>query len=199
MLLGDVAHEALLLGGQNHAGGVAGVGAHNGPGVLVDEGLHLGPVSVVIALLGGGGDGTDHAAGGVHHGAVVGIEGLGDEDLIAVVQDGLEDDSQGLAAAGGDEDLVLLKVHVQVVIIFLDCVDQNGHAGRGCVLQNGQLEIAHSLKILRGSLNIGLADVQVINLPALGLSCHCKGVELTHGGQTALFDFAGKLHVLTSV
>ena len=140
----------------------------------------------------------DAGAGGVDHGGVVGVEGLRDEDLVAIVQDALEDDGQSLGTTGGDEDLVLLEVHVQVVIVLLDGIDQFGHTRRGSVLQDRLAEVAHSLEKLRGGLHIGLTDIQVIDLAALGFGCHCVGMELTHGGQTALFDFARKLHVLTS-
>ena len=129
---------------------------------------------------------------------VVGVERLGDEDLVAVVEDALEDDGQGLAAAGGDQDLVLLEGHIQLGIVILDGVDELRHTGGGRVLQDGELEIADGLEILRGRLDIGLADVQVIDLAALFLGGHREGVELPHGGEPALHCFAGKLHVLTS-
>ena len=44
-------------------------------------------------------------AAGVDQGIVVGVEGLRDEDLVAVVQDAVHGDLQRLAAAGGDEDI----------------------------------------------------------------------------------------------
>ena len=125
MLLGDVHHHAHLLRRQNSAGGVAGVGADNGAGVLVDLRLHLGAVRVVVSLLRGGMYGVDLRAAGVDHGVVVGIEGLRDQDLVAVVQDAVEHDLQRLAAAGGDQDLARLKVHIQIVIILLDGIDQH--------------------------------------------------------------------------
>ena len=198
VLLGDVAHQALLLRGEDHAGGVAGIGAHNGPGVFVDLGLDLGPVGIPVPLFRRGGDGVDAGAGGVHHGAVVGVEGLGDQDLVSVVQDALEDDGQCLRTTGGDEDLILFKVHVQFIIIGLDGVDQFRYPrGRG-VLQDRGLEVTHCLKELRRGLHVGLADVQMIDLAALGFRCDCVGVELPHRGQTALLYFARKLHVHTS-
>ena len=40
------------------------------------------------------------------------------------LQNTLEDDGQRLGTTGGNEDLVLLEVHVQVVIVLLDRVDQ---------------------------------------------------------------------------
>ena len=115
-----------------------------------------------------------------------------------VVQDALEDDGQCLRTTGGDEDLILFKVHVQFIIIGLDGVDQFRYPrGRG-VLQDRGLEVTHCLKELRRGLHVGLADVQMIDLAALGLRCDCVGVELPHRGQTALLYFARKLHVHTS-
>ena len=199
VLLGNVAHEALLFGGQHNAGGVARVGADNGAGVLIDLRLDFSPVSVAVSLLGGGGDGVDAGAGGIDHGGVVGIEGLRNQNLVSVIQNALENDRKGLGAAGGDENFILFKVHVQVVIILLNSVDQLGHTRGGSVFQNRLAEIPHGLKKLRRGLHVGLANVQMIDLTAFGFRRHCIGMELPHRGQTAFFDFAGKLHVLTSV
>ena len=194
MLLGDVHHHAHLLRSQHGAGGVAGVGDHDGPGVLVDLRLHLGPVGIVIAVMGRGGNGMDGGAAGIGHGVVVGIEGLGDQDLIAVIQDAVHGDLQCLAAAVGDQDIALFKVHPQIIVILLDGIDQNGDAGRRRILQHRQVKMTHCLKIRLGRLNIRLADIQMIDLFAFCLCRHCIRVKLTHRGQAAFQNLTGKFH-----
>lgn len=69
----------------------------------------------------------------------------------------------------GDENFILFKVHVQVVIILLNSVDQLGHTRGGSVFQNRLAEIPHGLKKLRRGLHVGLANVQMIDLTAFGL------------------------------
>ena len=194
VLLGDVHHHAHFLRRQHGTGGVAGVGDHDGPGVLVDLRLHLGSIGVVIAVMGRGGDGVDLRAAGIGHGVVVGIERLGDEDLIAVVEDAVHGDLQRLAAAVGDEDIAGLKVHVQIVVILLDRRNQLRDTGRRRIGQHRQVKMPHRLEICLGRLDVRLTDVQVIDLLSPGLCRHRIGVELTHGGQAAFENLAGKLH-----
>ena len=195
MLLCDVHDHLHFLVGQEHAGGVAWVGAHDGTGMGGYESLYLGAIGITVAFLGRGGDGNDLTAGGVGHGVVVGIEWLGDEDLVIVVQNRLQGEAEGLAAAGSDEDLALVKVHVELIIVLLDSLDQDRHTGRRSIGQNGLLKMLDSIEKLLRCLDIGLADVKMIDFLALGFRCHRIGVELAHGGQTAFFNFAGKLHL----
>ena len=194
VLLGEVNEHLHLVVRQHHAGGVAGVRDHDGAGVLIDERLDLRALGVVIALLGAGRDGGDGRAAGAHHGVVVGVERLGDEDLVAVVEDALERDGKRLAAAGGDVDLALIEVHIELIVVALDGVDQLGDTGGGSVFEHGLLELADGFKKGGRGLHVGLADVQVIDLDAARLGRHRIGVELTHRGLAAFFDLAGKLH-----
>ena len=53
----------------------------------------------------------------------------------------------------------------------------------------------HGLEIRLGGLDVRLADVQVIDLSALGLRRHGVGMELPHGGQAAFLDLAGEFHI----
>ena len=194
MLLGEVNEHLHLVVRQHHAGGVAGVRDHDGAGVGIDERLDLLALGVVIALLGAGRDGSDGRAAGAHHGVVVGVERLGDEDLVAVVEDALERDGKRLAAAGGDVDLALIEVHIELIVVALDGVDQLRDTGGGSVFEHGLLELADGFKKGGRCLHVGLADVQVIDLDAARLGRHRIGVELTHRGLAAFFDLAGKLH-----
>ena len=197
VLLGDVHHHAHLLMGEDRAGRVAGVDADDGPGAPGDFRDDLLPAGVVIAVLGGGVDGVDDRAAGVDHGVVVGIVGLGDEDLVAVLQDAVEDDLDGLAAAGGDEDLVLVEVYIQAVVVLPDGVNEHGHPGRGGVLQHRRVEIAHRLEELGRGLDVRLTDVELIDRLPGGLGRHRVGMELPHGRLPGVFRFAGKFHSIS--
>ena len=194
VLLGEVNEHLHLVVRQHHTGGVAGVRDHDGAGMLIDERLDLLALGVVIALLGAGRNGGDGRAAGAHHGVVVGVERLGDEDLVAVVEDALECDGKRLAAAGGDVDFTLIEVHIELIVVALDGVDQLGDTGGGSVFEHGLLELADGFKKGGRCLHVGLADVQVIDLDAARLGRHRVGVELTHRGLAAFFDLAGKLH-----
>ena len=123
----------------------------------------------------------DPGAAGVRHGVVVGIERLGDQDLVPVVEDAVHGDLQRLAAAVGNEDVTGLKVHPQCVVILLDGCDQLRDAGGRCIGQHRQVKVPHGLEICLGRLDVRLTDIQVIDLLPLGLRSHRIGVELTHG------------------
>ena len=131
---------------------------------------------------------------GIGHGVVVGIEGLGDKYLIAVIQDAVHGDLQSLRAAVGDQDVTGVEVHIQVGIVLADGLHQLGDAGGRGVGQHRQVKVPDSVKVGLGCLDVRLADVQMVDLLALGLGRHRVGVELAHGRQSALQDFAGKLH-----
>ena len=189
MLLGNVHHHAHLLRGQHGAGGVAGVGTHNGPGMLVDLRLDLLAVGVVIPLLGLGGNGMDGRTAGADHGVIVGIKRLGNENLVPVVQNAVHGDLQGLGAAVGNENILRCKMHIQLGVVAADGLDELRHAGGRGILQHRLVEMLHRVKIGLGRLNVGLSDVQMIDLLAFFLGRHRIGMELAHGGKAALFHF----------
>ena len=194
VLLSEV-DEHLHLGlTQHHAGGVAGVRDHDGAGVSVDERLDLLAHGVAVALLGASGNGRDGRAAGAYHGVVVGIKRLRNENFVAVVENALERDLKRLAAAGGDVDLTFVKVHVELVVIVLDRVDQLRDARRGRIGQHRLLEMANCLEERGRGLHVGLTDVEVIDVDAACLGCHRVRVELAHWRQAAFFNFTGKLH-----
>ena len=194
MLPGDVGDEPHLLRRQHGAGGVAGVGEHDGAGAGGDLPLDAVTVGVEVTLLRVGGDGVDGRAGEAGHGVVVGIVGLGDENLVAVVQNGGEHHQQRFAAAGGDIDFIAAVVDAQVVVIPLDGGNQLRHAGGGGVGQGGGAETLHRVEKGGRRDDVRLADVQMIQLDAPLRGGHGPGVELAHGGQAALHDLMGKLH-----
>ena len=196
LLLGDVGHETELFLGEDGAGRVAGVRDHDGARALVDERFDLLAVSVAIPLLRAGRDRANRCTAGAGHRVVVGVERLGNENFVAVVKNALQRDLKRFAAAGGDVDLALVEVHVELVIVVPDRVDQLGDAGRGRVGQHRLLEVTDRLEKRGRSLYVRLADVEVIDVDAACLRRHCVRVELAHRRQAAFFNFAGKFHVV---
>ena len=189
MLPGNIQHQLQLILGQHRAGGVAGVGDHDGTGVLIDAGFHAGPVGVGVTLLRLGGHRVNGGAGQGDGGMVVGIEGLRDDDLIAVVQNGGHDHLQGLAAAGGRQDIAPLQLHTDALVVGAYRVQQHGDTAGGSVGQDRVMEILNGLvENIRG-LNIGLADVQMVDLDSALSGCVGVRVELTHGGEPAALHF----------
>ena len=117
MLLADVHQEALFLPGEHRAGGVAGVGDHDGLGAGGDEGLDFLPAGEAVALFRCGGDGHDFPAGDADEGVVVGIEGLGDQNLVPVVQDAGGGELKGLAAAVSSQNILRSQGDAEALVI----------------------------------------------------------------------------------
>ena len=195
MLLGDVGHETELFLGEDGAGRVAGVREEDGAGVLVDARLDALTDGELVVLLRRCGDRADGRAGQRDERAVVRVERFGDDDLVALVENAAERDLQRLAAAGGDEHLLVGDGRVDLAVVVDDRVDHLGHAiGRG-VGQDRLAEVLHGLEVGLGGGNIGLADVQVVELLAFFGSLIGIGRKLAHGREAAFFDLAGKFHV----
>ena len=194
MLLCDVRHELQLLGGEDGAGGVAGVRKHYRTGMLVDARLDSLTDGELVAFLGLGGDGTHRCSGEGHEGAVVGVEGFGNDDLVALVKYGAEHHLQRLGAAGGDEDLLVGYGSADLAVVIDDGVDHHGDAVGWSVRENGLRKVLYRLEISLGSGNIGLTDVKMIELFALLCCLVCVGSKLSHGRKPAFFDLSGKFH-----
>ena len=194
VLLSDIDEHLHLLVAQHNAGRVAGIRDHDGARVLVDERFDLLALSVAIPLLRAGRDRANRCTAGAGHRVVVRVERLGNQNFVAVVKNALQRDLKRLTAADGDVDLALVEVHVELVIVVLDRVDQLGDAGRGRVGQHRLLEVTDRLEKRRRSLYVGLADVEVIDVDAACLCRHRVRVELAHRRQAAFFNFAGKFH-----
>ena len=194
MLFGDIQHELELVRREDGAGGVAGVCDEDGAGVLVNAGLDAGAVGVEVALLYLCGDGMYRSSRQRDGGRVVGIEGLGDDDLVPVVKDGGEDHLQSLAAAAGGQDLVAGKLHADALKVAAHRVKIGGHAAGGGVGHDLVGVITQGIEEGGGGLHIGLADIQVIYFNAALLDLIRVGVEFPHRRKAAALHFGRKLH-----
>ena len=187
-----------LLAGEDGAGGVAGVGYHDSAGVLVYQGFDLLAVGVVIALLGGGGDGAGLAACKRDKGGVVGVVRLGDDYLVAVVKDGAHGHPERLAAAVGGQDVGGRQIRMaDAVIVVAHRLQVLGDAVAGRVLEHGGGEAAHRVKELRGSFNVRLTYVQREDPHAPGARGVGVGGILAHGRKLAPLNFGRKLHAVS--
>ena len=140
-------------------------------------------------------EGDYPASGDVYKGAVIWIEGLGNDYFIAVVKYAVEHHLKGFGTAGGYKYIAVGKLYAYFAIIILYCVYKYRKAGGWCILKNGQGEIPHRFKVSGRCFNIGLTNVQVIDLYSLFIALQLIGVVLANWGKTAFFDFAGKFHL----
>ena len=187
VLAGDIRHETQLLLGQDGAGGVAGICEHDGAGALVYAGLHALAHGEPVALLGLCGDGADARSGEGHEGGIVGVKRLGDDDLVALVEDAGKGDLKRLGAAGGDEHLLAVYRCVDSSVVVDDGVYHLGNAVGGRVLQNRLGEVFNRLKVGLGGRDVRLADVKVVNLLAVFHGLGGVGSEFSHGRKPAFF------------
>ncbi|MCY1006019.1 hypothetical protein OV079_10680 [Nannocystis pusilla] len=154
-------------GAQHHAGRVARRGDDEGAGLRGDGRPHaLGRDREALARVGG--DGHDVDAEEVREAAVVGVVGLGDEDLIADVAGGGDGEQERLAAADGDEDLArgdgaaAARGVEAVVVLGQSCPIGQVALGRAVgddALVVGPVGGEHRL---HGG-EVGLADVEVMH------------------------------------
>ena len=166
--------------------------------MFVYEGLDLLAICVVIALLGGGGDGTYPAAREGDKGGVVGVVGLRDDDLVAFVEDGAHGHPQCLAAAVGGENVGAGQVGLaDAVVVVAHGLQVFGHAVAGGVLEHRGGEIAHRLKELFGGLDVRLPYVQGEDPQAAGARRACIRGILAHGRKLAPLNFGRKLHAVS--
>ena len=194
VFLGDLGDHLQLLLGQHVAGRVLRVDDCDRAGILVDQGFQLFLVRVVVVLLGDGGHRTDHAAGSLDEGVVVGIEGLGHDHFGAGIQDAEEEDLQGLTAAGRDQNVLLGVLHADAVVVVHDCFLQGLDALGVGVGENLLGEVPNSLEELGGCFDVGLADIQLVDLLAGLFAGHRIRRKFPHGREGAAFGFFREFH-----
>ena len=194
MLLGNVRDHPHLALVQHHAGGVAGVGDHNGPGIGGDEAFDALPVGVAVALPGVGGQGTDNTACRVDEGGVVGIVRLGDDDLGIGVQNGQAGKQQCFTAAGSHQNVVVFQLHTQLGVIILNGFNEHRASGRSLVFQSPVREVVDRVIEFHRRGQVRLADVQMVDFLSVLFRLHGKGMELPHGRGLTTVCVNGNLH-----
>ena len=85
-------------------------------------------------------------------------------------------------------------MNVQIGVIFFDSLDHFRDTGGGSVLKHGLLKVFDSIKISLRRFNVGLADVEMVNLRAPLFGFYLIGIEFADGRKIAFLHFAGELH-----
>src|SRR4029079_19266625 len=89
----------------------------------------------VEAVAPAAGDGHEVQAGHGGEGAVIRVEGLDDEDVVAVLRAGQEGEEDGLAAAGGGEDVPFVEREAEArLVVAAQRAQELGRAWGGGVL-----------------------------------------------------------------
>ena len=127
-------------------------------------------------------------------GGVVGIVGLGDNDLRIGVQNAQAGQQQRLAAAGGNENITGVQVNIQPLIVPPDCLDQPRVSGGSVIGQGPAVKLPHGLKIGGRRSKIRLTDVEVVDFLSPFFSGHRQRVEFSHRGRFASIGIDGYLH-----
>ena len=120
---------------------------------------------------------------------VVRIERLRNYDLVAVVEQAGHRQLQCLAAAGGRQDLAVLKLHSYAGVVVLHRVEELWHADGRRVGKHGFGEISERFEKYVRRFNVGLADVQMINFNTAFFGLCRIACEFTHGGKAAALHF----------
>jgi hypothetical protein len=95
--------------------------------------------------------------------AVIGVEGLRDDDLVAGVGHGVEGEGDGFAAAGGDYDIFDLQLDLEIVEIMDHGYLQGLKAVGGAIGEDLLLVLIDLFEKDLGGVNVGLADIEVVD------------------------------------
>ena len=110
-------------------------------------------------------------------------------NLASGIQNAEHEHLEGFAAAGGDEDIALLIMNTKVFIVLLYCLDEYWHTGGSSIFENGKLKILNCIKVCRRGSDIGLTDIEMVNLLSLLFGGYCIGMELAHRRKIASHCF----------
>ena len=183
VLFGDLTQLQDFLFGIEVAGGVVGVTNHDGLGLRGDHLLEILDGGQCETVLDRGDDGFhDHAAHG-GEGVVVGVERLRDDDLVAGIHAAVEGEKEAFAAAGGDDDLVSGDLDAHAVVVFHQFFAVAEIAGGVAVGNHRDVGVAHGVTGTFRGLDVGLTDVQMINVNAATFGSIGEGNELPDRGR----------------
>ena len=122
-------------------------------------------------------------------GVVVGVIRFGDDNLVARIQTHREGHLQRLATAGGHQYALRRDVDIVAFIVFAQLVSVTLYTGAGTVSKHLYLGLSQCLQGSLGSLNIGLANIQVIHMYSVSLGCICKGHQFADCRLGQLISF----------
>ena len=179
VLLDQVAYLVHLAAGIEITCGVVGVADKYGAGTLVDEFLEPLDTGQCKSFLYGGGDGADGGTCRHSKGHIVGIGGLGDDNLVAGIEGTHKGKEHGLRTAGGNDDIVGSNLDVILVIILCKFLSIAEITLRWRIFEHLTVNILEGIKSTLRGRQVGLTDIEVINFGATGLGCSCQRCQLT--------------------
>ena len=132
--------------------------------------------------------------GEVH--ALMGENGAGKSTLMKVLTGIYQKDSGSITYKGKETEFHNTREaqDAGVVIVHQELNMVGDLTGGRRIGQHRVLEILHRVKEGLGRLNVRLADIQMIDLAALGLCRQLIGQKLPHGRELTPLNLAGKFH-----
>ena len=197
VLFGDLTQLEDLLLGVEVAGGVVGVADHDGLGLRGNHLLEILDGGEREAVLNRGDDRFHHHAAHRGKGVVVGVEGFRDDDFIAGIHTAVEGEKEAFAATGGDDDLIGGDLNTHAVVVFHQFLAVAEIAGGVAVGNHRNIGVTHGVAGTFRGLDVGLTDVQMINVNAATFGSIGEGDELPDGGRLHACTFLGNFrHIL---
>ena len=195
MLLDDVAKPLHLLARIEVARRVVGVADQDGLGARSDlllERLHRRQAEAVFDMRL---DALDHGAYGDGERHVIGIERVRDDDFVARPETGQEREQHGLGAARRHDDFLRRKVDAVLCVVLHHLGAQAQVAVGRAVLQDAAVDGLEGVQTALRRLDIGLADVEMIDVHAVALGRVGIRSQLPDRGRRHVLRSLGNLHV----
>ena len=184
VFLHQVAYAVHLLARVEIARGVVGVADEDSLRALVDEFLKLLHLRQAEPLVDSGGDGPDDGTGRDGERHIVGVGGLGDDDLVAGVEACEESKQHRLRASRGDDDVVGRHEDVILGIVVHEFLAIAAVALRRTVFEHLTVYIVNGVEGCLWCRQVGLTDVEPIHLyPALFGSVGQRSQFANRGGR----------------
>ena len=172
---------------------VVRVADHDGLCLRGDDLLELLDGRKGEAVLNSGHDGLHSHAAGDGETVVVGVERFGDDDFVARVEAAVESEQDGLRTARGHDDFIGGEVDVDAFVVLDQLFAAAEDTGGVAVGNHLLVKLLDSLAGAFGCLDVGLPDVEVIDVDTSFLGFVRKWDELTDGRGGHRLPFVGNL------
>ena len=170
MPLAHVQDDLELVGAVDVAGGVVRAVEHDGPCLAGDPLLYHAQRRKGEVVLQQAGDGYDADVGHPCEGVHVRVVGLRDDHLVARVAQRHEREQDRLRSAGGDQHVVGGDVHTDTFAVVPDhSLAQLEVSVALAVCDDLVRVVVDSLERLLRALDVGLSDIEVVDLDPPGL------------------------------
>jgi len=126
--------------------------------------------------------GDDACTSGSGESLVIGVERLGDNNLVERIKAAHEGEKHGLGAATGDEHLVGRDIDADGLVVFGKLASVLGHACRIGILDDRNLGVLDCGERDLGREDVRLTDIEVVDMETARLSVVGIGDELADWG-----------------